>query len=106
MNPAFELEAESIIAFLFITIVYLSLITLVALSSKTNSLRLIGLGLLTAVVSVAYSGIIPFAAPAATLMMKIAFLLVFAGVLIPFYSTVDNSKTSSAVASNDGESDA
>ena len=58
MNPTFELEAESIIAFAFITIVYLSLTMLVALASKTNSLRLIGLGLLTAVVAVAYLSLI------------------------------------------------
>ncbi len=104
MNQSFQpfrIEEESIVALIFITVGYLLLLTLVTLTSRSNSLRLIGLGLVTAVAGVMYSSLVPTAALTTPIMMKIGFLLVLAGVLVPFAS---GSKTpATQTASTSGE---
>lgn len=104
MNPAFQLEAESVIAFVLITAAYLLLLVFATLTSKSNSLRLISMGLLTAIATMGYTGVMPLSNAVAPTMMKMAFLLVFAGVLIPFFTSLNTtaSSTSSIQVEGDG----
>lgn len=99
MSPEFlriELEEEFYIAFVFITSGYLVLCTLIGLTSKSNSLRLVGLGLVTAVAATGYAGLVPTTMSVAPLLMKIAALLVLGGILIPFLNASNGTESATA----------
>ncbi len=81
-----ELRAEFVIALLFTSVIYLGLATIVTLISRSNSLRFVGLGLVTSVAGVAYASLVPPAIVVAPTMMKMGFLLVLGGILVPFWA--------------------
>jgi hypothetical protein len=79
---------EAIVAYAMITIAYLFFVVVVALSSRVHDLRLIGLGLLTAVASVGYASIVSGGAVVvAPMMMRLAFLLILGGIVTRLMAT-------------------
>jgi hypothetical protein len=96
--PDFVASEEAIAAFAFITIGYLILVVLVTLSSRFHDLRLIGLGLLTAVASVGYTSLVSGGAVlAGPMLMKLAMLLILGGLA----TRLLQSNESTAVASGE-----
>jgi len=80
MNP-FELRAETVVLFFFTTTIFLALCGGVLRWSRTVATKLIALGLLAAVVSVAYNFVTPpTTIPLTNGLMKIAVILVLGGV--------------------------
>jgi hypothetical protein len=73
----------SIGGYAFVTVFYLVLMLGAMWLFKATRARLILLGLLTAIASVGYSGIVGPSVVVAPTMMKIAFLLVLGGVVVP-----------------------
>ncbi len=73
----------SIGGYAFVTIFYVVLMLGAVWLFKATGARLILLGLLTAIASVGYSGIVGPSMVVAPTMMKIAFLLVLGGVVVP-----------------------
>jgi hypothetical protein len=80
--PPFDLRPESIVVFFFSTTVFLVLCGGVVRWSRSPASKLIGLGILVAVVSVAYGGLVvsPTVMTLSSGLMKIAIILVLGGV--------------------------
>jgi hypothetical protein len=92
--PDFAASEEAIAAFAVITIAYLVLVVLVTLSSRFHDLRLIGLGLLTAVASVGYMSLVSGGAiVAGPVLMKIAVLLILGGLATRLLQTNESRTT-------------
>jgi hypothetical protein len=90
---------EAIVSFAVITVAYFILVVLVTLSARFHDLRLIGLGLTTAIASIGYTTLVSGGAiVAAPMLMKIAVLLVLGGLTTRLLQT-NESKTT--VASGD-----
>lgn len=86
--PEHTASPEATVGFAMITAGYLFLVVVVALSSKMHDLRLIGIGLLTAVAAVGYSSIVSGGAfVVAPMLMKIAFLLILGGIVTRLVAT-------------------
>jgi hypothetical protein len=80
MQP-FAASPEAMIGYAMITAIYFFLVVIVTLSSRLHDLRLIGIGLLTAVASIGYTAIVSGGAiVAGPMLMKIAVLLVLGGL--------------------------
>jgi hypothetical protein len=80
-----------------ITVAYLILVVLVTLTSRTHDVRLVALGLLTAVAAVGYSGMILGPAVVVTPgLMKIAFLLILGGIVVRLLGSGGTSTDSAA----------
>jgi hypothetical protein len=94
----------SIGGYAFVTVFYLVLMLGAMWLFKAAGARLILLGLLTAVAAVGYSGIVGPSVVVAPTMMKIAFLLVLGGVVVPLVVRADQSgpeRTPAEEASHD-----
>ena len=88
---------ELFLWFCFLTVAFLVLCGIVLRASRTVGSRLIALGILAAVASIGYGGFItsPTIIPLASGMMKIAVMLVLAGVacsVLPALSSTDTTK--------------
>ncbi len=82
MPSPFELRPENVVGFAFSTIVFLALCGGVLHWGRTSASKLVLLGILVAVVSIAYGLFVnsPTAIPLTTGLMKIAVILVLGGV--------------------------
>lgn len=79
-------DESSVVGFIFISLAYLGLTVVVSLSSRAADIRLIGLGLLTAVAAMGYASVVYGPGMAvAPMMMKLAILLVLGGIALRLF---------------------
>jgi hypothetical protein len=91
--PFAEPDDTSIIAFVFVTVIYLALLFLTLFIAR-REFKLVLLGLLTAVATIGYAGLVRGGALLVTpTLMKLSVLLVLGGIAVQLLSRWDRPAT-------------